>query len=453
MTVENTTPNRGYQLPDATNDLADDVLRLIAALSAIDVDVANQIVAIAGKAALVHGHVIEDVTGLASALAAKLDADQRGVANGVASLGGDGKVPAAQLPAALFGAMAYQGTWNANTNTPTIPAATSANKGWYYKVATAGSTTVDGENDWKIGDWIVSSGTGWDKIDNTDQVSSVAGLVGVITAAALRTALSLGGAALLNVGTGAGTVAAGNDSRISGALPKAGGTMTGALTLAGAPAADLQAASKKYVDDLVGTQAAETLSASGTWTKPAGLSADRLVLIRGWGGGGGGSSQLYRGGAGGGGCAEIIVRAGDLAASIAYTIGSGGAGGTNTGGTGGNTTFGTLLTAYGGTGGGTDLGGNGGNGSGPGGGTATGGAGGTAAGGGASYWGGGGGSDDGTGGSSVYGGGGGGSQGGAGGASTFGGAGGGPGVAGSVPGGGGGSLANGAAGQIKIFYL
>lgn len=33
------------------------------------------------------------------------------------------------------------------------------------------------------------------------------------------------------------------------ALPKNGGTMTGALTLAGAPTQDLQAATKKYVDD------------------------------------------------------------------------------------------------------------------------------------------------------------------------------------------------------------
>lgn len=33
------------------------------------------------------------------------------------------------------------------------------------------------------------------------------------------------------------------------ALPKSGGTMTGALTLSGAPTSDLQAATKKYVDD------------------------------------------------------------------------------------------------------------------------------------------------------------------------------------------------------------
>ena len=36
---------------------------------------------------------------------------------------------------------------------------------------------------------------------------------------------------------------------LSGYLPKSGGTLTGALTLKGAPTADLQAATKKYVDD------------------------------------------------------------------------------------------------------------------------------------------------------------------------------------------------------------
>lgn len=34
-------------------------------------------------------------------------------------------------------------------------------------------------------------------------------------------------------------------------LPKSGGTMTGALTLKGAPTADLHAATKKYVDDSI----------------------------------------------------------------------------------------------------------------------------------------------------------------------------------------------------------
>ena len=51
-----------------------------------------------------------------------------------------------------------------------------------------------------------------------------------------------------NFGTAAGTIAQGNDSRITGALQKSGGTMTGALTLAADPANPLESATKQYVD-------------------------------------------------------------------------------------------------------------------------------------------------------------------------------------------------------------
>ena len=104
-----------------------------------------------------------------------------GAANGVAGLGADGKVPTAQLPDVAIGGLNYQGTWNASTNTPTIPTASSSNKGFYYKVATAGSTNVSGITDWQIGDWIVSNGSAWDKIDNTDSVSSVNGATGAVS--------------------------------------------------------------------------------------------------------------------------------------------------------------------------------------------------------------------------------------------------------------------------------
>jgi len=104
-----------------------------------------------------------------------------GAANGVAGLGADGKVPTSQLPAVAIGGMNYQGTWNASTNTPTIPTASSSNKGFYYKVATAGATNVSGITDWQVGDWIVSNGAAWDKIDNTDSVSSVNGATGAVT--------------------------------------------------------------------------------------------------------------------------------------------------------------------------------------------------------------------------------------------------------------------------------
>jgi hypothetical protein len=115
-----------------------------------------------------------------TALNLKEDKSQKGVANGYAGLDATAKVPTSQLPAAVLGATIYQGTWNALSNNPVIPAASAANKGWYYVVSVAGSTMVDGNNEWAIRDWIVSNGTTWDKIDNTDAVTSVAGRMGAV---------------------------------------------------------------------------------------------------------------------------------------------------------------------------------------------------------------------------------------------------------------------------------
>ena len=103
-----------------------------------------------------------------------------GVANGLATLDGGGKVPTAQLPDSVLGQVEYQGTWNASTNTPAITGS-SGSKGHYYTVGTAGSTSIDGINDWKVGDWIIYNGSTWQKVDNTDQVTSVAGRQGAVT--------------------------------------------------------------------------------------------------------------------------------------------------------------------------------------------------------------------------------------------------------------------------------
>jgi hypothetical protein len=108
--------------------------------------------------------------------AAELNA---GVANGVATLDSAGKVPLTELPAAVLGALSYQGTWNASTNTPTLASGVGT-KGYYYVVDTAGSTNLDGITDWKIGDWAVYNGTAWQKIDNTDSVTSVNGYTGAV---------------------------------------------------------------------------------------------------------------------------------------------------------------------------------------------------------------------------------------------------------------------------------
>ena len=105
-----------------------------------------------------------------------------GSANGVATLDAGGKVPVSQIPA--LGDLNYQGTWNATTNVPTL-VSSAGTKGYYYVVATAGTTNLNGITDWQIGDWAVFNGSVWQKIDNTDAVTSVNGYTGtvVLTAA------------------------------------------------------------------------------------------------------------------------------------------------------------------------------------------------------------------------------------------------------------------------------
>jgi hypothetical protein len=72
MPVNDTTTNRGYQLPHATNNLDYDVARLRASFNAIDADIAGLLTSVAGKAATSHTHVISDVSGLQAALDGKL---------------------------------------------------------------------------------------------------------------------------------------------------------------------------------------------------------------------------------------------------------------------------------------------------------------------------------------------------------------------------------------------
>ncbi|MEW9304705.1 hypothetical protein [Labrys neptuniae] len=89
---------------------------------------------------------------------------------------------------------------------------------------------------------------------------------------------------------------------------------------------------------------------SATWTNPTanGASPDAEATIVGWGGGGGGGgvSSTWGGGGGGGGCSDpLVMRLGDLPASVPIVIGAGG----DPGNPGGDTTFGDYLTAKGGS--------------------------------------------------------------------------------------------------------
>lgn len=78
------------------------------------------------------------------------------------------------------GGLSYQGSWNASTNTPTLTSSVGTN-GYYYIVSVAGSTNLNGITDWQVGDWAIFNGSTWQKIDQTNLVSSVNGQTGVVS--------------------------------------------------------------------------------------------------------------------------------------------------------------------------------------------------------------------------------------------------------------------------------
>lgn len=65
------------------------------------------------------------------------------------------------------GALNYQGTWNAATNTPTLTSSVGT-KGHYYVVSVAGTTNLNGNNFWGVGDWAVFNGSVWERVEGGD---------------------------------------------------------------------------------------------------------------------------------------------------------------------------------------------------------------------------------------------------------------------------------------------
>jgi len=115
----------------------------------------------------------------------------------------------------IIGTLSYQGGWNASTNVPALVSSVGTN-GYYYVVTAAGSTNLNGITDWAIGDWAIFNGTVWQKIDQTNTVTSVNGQtgavsVGTVTSVAMTvpTGLSISGTPITTSGTLALTLSAG----------------------------------------------------------------------------------------------------------------------------------------------------------------------------------------------------------------------------------------------------
>jgi len=103
---------------------------------------------------------------------------EKGANNGYASLDSGGKVPASQLPNSI---MDYLGTWNASTNTPTLADGTG-NAGDVYIVSVGGTQNLgSGSITFAAGDWVVYSGSVWQKSINSNAVASVNGQTGIVS--------------------------------------------------------------------------------------------------------------------------------------------------------------------------------------------------------------------------------------------------------------------------------
>lgn len=130
----------------------------------------------------------------------------KGKANGVASLDENSKIISSQLPDYLLGQVMYGGNASAVATTTTVSPSDSlkAKKGItatsisIVNSATSATTNTYGWQDlegvyficqasgtfagisFDTGDWIISTGAKWEKIDNTDAVKSVNGQTGVV---------------------------------------------------------------------------------------------------------------------------------------------------------------------------------------------------------------------------------------------------------------------------------
>jgi hypothetical protein len=230
----------------------------------------------AGTSALTASSTIPntDITGLGTA-----STKDAGSALGVATLDSAGKVPISQIPDSVIGALSYQGTWDASTNTPTLTSSVGT-KGYYYVVSVAGNTNLNGTTDWLVGDWAVYNGTIWQKVDNTDSVTSVNGLTGAVvltttnvaegtneyfTTARARASLSAGTGISYDSGTGV----------ITNSSPSLGGDVVGPASATDNAIARFDTTTGKLLQNSVVTvgdtgavTGVTTLSASTSVTTP-----------------------------------------------------------------------------------------------------------------------------------------------------------------------------------------
>ena len=95
-------------------------------------------------------------------------------AGNYAHLNENGKVPLEEIDDSLLGNLQFQGVWDAKNNNPQLPLVPSK-KGQYWVVSQGGERFG---LSFETGDWIIATDNSWQKIDNSDAVTSVNGKLG-----------------------------------------------------------------------------------------------------------------------------------------------------------------------------------------------------------------------------------------------------------------------------------
>lgn len=110
-----------------------------------------------------------------------IPASEKGSNNGVATLDAGGLVPVSQLP---FSGLSYEGSWNADTNTPTLADGVGTG-GDFYIANVAGTQDLGSGNiTFAVGDWALYNGSIWQRVPSSAAVTSVFGRTGAVTATA-----------------------------------------------------------------------------------------------------------------------------------------------------------------------------------------------------------------------------------------------------------------------------
>lgn len=143
-----------------------------------------------------------------SGLYAEVDLTKYSPIANVFFLDSNNKINTAYIPDSILGQLSYQDVWDASSSTGIV---SNPSKGWYYICNNDGNYWPDGtraDEPFVTGDWAIWSGSGtqqdpfrWEKIDNTDAISSITLVEGTaLTGPVVIPAASSTGYGLIKIG-------------------------------------------------------------------------------------------------------------------------------------------------------------------------------------------------------------------------------------------------------------